>query len=407
MDATTLAVREMYEQYPYPASDPTLRVAADVRLLLSYVARQRPEGRPIHALDAGCGRGAGLLGYASLQPDVNFTGIDLNRVALAEVQRGAKERNLANVKVQEVDLMTLEGLEVPEGGFDVIYSSGVLHHLSDPKRGLEGLRRVLAPHGVIVVMVYAEFGRHPLDLLRQSIDRLLPTELPLSERIEPARALARVMNDTTLKETPWATTSEEVDIEFVDRALNVNETSYSLRRFFDLLDETRMRFVRFIEPKDWDVRDHLPEGPLLDAALQLPKETQYEIVERISYRTNLQMILSREDNPPRPAHSKSTLAGAPLLVNPDVSFRLETRNLKGRQRIEELSYILRSQDPVSVPNGPLAKAVQIVRDQCNPFVGATLLQILCDEGLSATQAESALYELYEKEVLFSPHPQDI
>jgi methylase of polypeptide subunit release factors len=38
----------------------------------------------LRVLDAGCGRGIGLLGSATLQPDVLFDGVDLNRVALAE-----------------------------------------------------------------------------------------------------------------------------------------------------------------------------------------------------------------------------------------------------------------------------------------------------------------------------------
>lgn len=403
MDATTLAVREMYEKYPYPASDPTLRVAADVRLLLSYVTRRPAENRKIQALDAGCGRGAGLLGYASLQPDVQFTGIDLNRVALAEVQRGIRQRNLSNVRVQEVDLMTLKGLEVPDGGFDVIYSSGVLHHLSDPEQGLARLREVLAPHGVIIVMVYAKFGRHPLDLLRQSVDLLLPQDLPLAERIEPARELARVMNDTTLQSTPWSTTSEEVDIEFVDRALNVNETSYSIDRFFQLLEDSRLRFIRFVEPNDWAVETHLPEGPLLERAKLLSEKERYQLVERISYRTNLQLVVSHQDNLARPRPMDTELAQLPLAVNPDVSFRVETRNLKGHQRIEELSYCLRAQDPTPVPNGPLAKAVQVIRDQVHGFTGAALLHVLSEEGVGHDQARAVLRDLYDRELLFSPH----
>ena len=85
MDATTRAVRAMYEQYPYPAvSEPGLRLGSNARLLLSYGRMTRPARRPIHVLDAGCGRANGTLGGAALQPDVQFVGIDINRVTLAD-----------------------------------------------------------------------------------------------------------------------------------------------------------------------------------------------------------------------------------------------------------------------------------------------------------------------------------
>ena len=81
MDPITSAVREMYEQFPYPAATGAeLRTTFDVRLLLGYGRLIPPADRGLHALDAGCGKAIGLLGAASVQPDVQFVGIDLNRV---------------------------------------------------------------------------------------------------------------------------------------------------------------------------------------------------------------------------------------------------------------------------------------------------------------------------------------
>ena len=119
MDPTTQAVRAMYEQFPYPAvANPELRLGADARLLLSYGRLPHPGRRPLQVLDAGCGRGNGVLGGAASQPDVRFTGIDINRVTLGAAAAKAKELGLKNIRFQEVDLTTLDGLEVPPGGFE-------------------------------------------------------------------------------------------------------------------------------------------------------------------------------------------------------------------------------------------------------------------------------------------------
>src|SRR5258708_2151663 len=128
MDETTRAVRAMYEQFPYPAGAPMLRQGSSVHLLLS-LGKLAPPARRLRALDAGCGRGVGAIGHALTQPDVDLLAVDINRVGLADAEAQAKHRGIKNVRFREIDLMTLEGLEVPDGGFDVVYSSGVIHHL--------------------------------------------------------------------------------------------------------------------------------------------------------------------------------------------------------------------------------------------------------------------------------------
>ena len=79
----------------------------DVRLLLSHGQLQRVRRGPLHCLDAGCGRAGGTLGAATTQPDVQFTAVDINRVALAEAANRARQLGLKNIRFQEVDLTTL------------------------------------------------------------------------------------------------------------------------------------------------------------------------------------------------------------------------------------------------------------------------------------------------------------
>jgi methylase of polypeptide subunit release factors len=107
LDQTASKVKDMYEQYPYPSGEPTIRPGFDIRLLLSYVALKRDSDRPLQVLDAGCGRGPGVIGAASLQPHVKFTAIDINSVGLAEARENAQARGLTNINFVQADLMTL------------------------------------------------------------------------------------------------------------------------------------------------------------------------------------------------------------------------------------------------------------------------------------------------------------
>src|SRR5688572_21661479 len=131
MDDVTQRVRSMYERYPYPTKPPGVISDVHPRLLLSYLDGPLAS-RPLRVLDAGCGTGSASLGTALCNPEVQVTASDMNRSALQAVRAEAAELKLGNLEVCEVDLMTGQGLTVPEGGFDVIFCSGVLHHLSEP-----------------------------------------------------------------------------------------------------------------------------------------------------------------------------------------------------------------------------------------------------------------------------------
>jgi SAM-dependent methyltransferase len=52
------------------------------------------------------------------------------------------------------------------GAFDVVCSSGVLHHTSGPRSSFARLARLARPGGTIVVGVYNTFARVPLRLRR-------------------------------------------------------------------------------------------------------------------------------------------------------------------------------------------------------------------------------------------------
>ena len=408
MDEITAAVRAMYEAFPYPAAGaPQLRLSSDVRLLLSYGVRARAKGQPLHALDAGCGRGVGLLGAATLQPDVHFVGIDINRVALAEATGEAQRRKLDNVSFQEVDLMTLEGLQPPPGGFDVIYSSGVVHHLSDPGAGLSRLTTLLAPHGMVVFMVYGRHGRESVYRLASAIDLLCPRSRPLEERLQVLRAVVRQSSAETIEGRPFHDLANTEDAELVDRYLNVNENSYDIPSLFALVEASGLRFLRWAEPLDWAVETLFPPGPLLERALGLSARDQFALVDRLRWRPRLELLLARPDNGPRLPPPPAALGAAMLAVNPEVTFQLGLRNLRGSSRVETLSYRLRNNPSVALSSGVVASALLLVRDRTQPFRGEGLIANLQEQGATREKAAAAVFQLVASEVLYCPHPADV
>ena len=405
MDKITKAIRELYEDFPYPAGSAVLRVASDARYLLSLGKLSRPTNTPIKVLDAGCGRGVGLLGCATLQPDVEFLGIDINRVALKEVEEQIEVRGLNNVKVQEVNLMTLEGLEVPEGGFDVIYSSGVLHHLSDPDEGLRRLKSVLAPHGIISLMVYASVQRQQLYRLINATKLLVPDDVPLRERIDPTRMLAEYCGTAMLKGTTFESVSEVEDTEFVDLCLNPNEISYTVESMWELLNKTGMKFLRWTFPRQWSA-EIFPEGELRDRARRLNEYDLYRLVELVNNK-RFELIITHQDNDRRPLFAAEDLETTLFAVNSEIVFSISNRNLRKGLMTESLTYKHPGDnEPVVCTNFAYMTALAILREQFEPFTADSFVEIMKQDGIPAVNAMDALMHFLEQDVLYRPHIVD-
>ena len=402
MDEITRAVRAMYEAFPYPAGVPELRVSSNVRLLSSYGRLAPPAGRTLTALDAGCGRGLDAMGLATLQPDVRFTAVDVNRVALDEAAREAARRKLTNLRFQEVDLMTLEGLEVPAGGFDVVFSSGVLHHLSDPAKGLALLRSVLAPHGVLVLMVYGRHGREPLYRMARALDALAPRALPLAERLAAGRQLAASGAGDALRAGPWGDLADVSDVEFVDRYLNVHETSYDLASLWSLAAGAGVRFLRWCSPAEWDVARVLGPGALAARAQALAPLAQYQLVEQLCWRPRLELLLCHEANGPRAPLERQRVLETVLAVSPEVAFEVRTRSLHHSLRTESVSYREGAGEPVAL-EAPLAVAALLLREQTEPFPGRALVTQLARQGMRAEAAVDVVMALLARGIVYAPH----
>jgi SAM-dependent methyltransferase len=190
MDARTEAVRSFYDAAPFPGYAPrdslqALRARADrnpfVRLLDEAITADA------RIVEVGCGTGQMCLYLA--RADRVVVGIDLSRAALRLGAEAACRFGLERVRFVESDL---RDPGVRPGSFDVVYSSGVLHHTPDPRASFARLARLARPGGAIVLGVYNAFARVPTRLRRAAARltsfRLVPFDPVLRDRAaEPAR----------------------------------------------------------------------------------------------------------------------------------------------------------------------------------------------------------------------------
>ena len=121
----------------------------------------------MRVLDAGCGGGR----YS----------VALRRLGFGEVVGADWSKNgiaVANARIQQakidgVSYRTANMLELPfaESEFDMVFSNGVLHHTTDPERGIAETARVVKPGGRVWLYLYHRPGG--LDRLTHYVARLL------------------------------------------------------------------------------------------------------------------------------------------------------------------------------------------------------------------------------------------
>jgi SAM-dependent methyltransferase len=192
-DTRTEAVRRFYERTPFPgypsgASLSWLRARAERSEFARLIDRAIPGDARI--VEIGCGTGQMSLYLARARRII--VGADLTRESLRLGVEAARRFELDQVQFIETDLHH-PGLQ--SGAFDVVYSSGVLHHTPDPSAAFARIVRLARPGGMIVLGVYNAFARIPLRarrfVARLSGYRFIPCDPVLRDReSEPTRCAA-------------------------------------------------------------------------------------------------------------------------------------------------------------------------------------------------------------------------
>jgi SAM-dependent methyltransferase len=216
-----------------------------------------PHKRNVEKLDilvAGCGTNQAAY-YACRNPNWNVLGIDLSDSSLAHQKKLKEKHNLSNLRLEKLDLTRIKSLGLD---FDFITSTGVLHHLPDPDKGLEALKSVLRPEGVINLMVYGTSLRlgvymmqevfHTLgfkqtkadvDIVRSTIDSLHP--------------------DHVLKRYMKIAYDLKYDAGMVDTFLHPQDRSYSVKEVFSFTRRAGLEFLNWCDPSEYNLAMSIPE----------------------------------------------------------------------------------------------------------------------------------------------------
>ncbi len=159
------AVAAQYDENPYPRwfTLPDMQVRPFAEAIKARFSQTdfTPESlTPRHILVAGSGSGYHAFQVARRHPDADILAIDLSRANLAHALRAQEQNGITNIRFARADILELGRLDQR---FDLIESTGVLHHLADPLAGWRVLTDLLAPGGLMHIALYSTIARRPLD----------------------------------------------------------------------------------------------------------------------------------------------------------------------------------------------------------------------------------------------------
>ena len=171
----SLAVQSQYEENPYPrwvrlpkdSSKKFLNAYMESNFPLSPFRRLVDDINP-EILIAGCGTGQHTIGTSQSIKGARILAVDLSMASLAYAKRKTAELEIAFIEYAQADLLKLSSLDRT---FDVIESSGVLHHLENPFEGWEVLLTLLRPHGLMKLGFYSELARRDIVRVRNLISK--------------------------------------------------------------------------------------------------------------------------------------------------------------------------------------------------------------------------------------------
>ena len=309
-------VARQYERWAYPAPIHDLRAWLvdnwqwfDPSHAHRLFWPDRPSPAGMEILVAGCGTNQAAV-FALNNPGARVVGIDVSATSLAHQALLRDTHGLSNL---ELHRLPIEDAGTLGRTFDLVVSTGVLHHMADPVAGLRSLAGCLKPHGVAALMLYARYGRLGVEMM-QSVFRdmgLQPDEpslslvrdalenLPADHPVASYRAIASDLDD---------------DAGVLDTFLHVRERSYTVDECRAFVASAGLEFQGLFFRAPYHPPPAAP-GTFFAQVASMPAERQWSVMERINFNNGCHFFLAcRPDRPRREYAVDFAATDAPQFV---------------------------------------------------------------------------------------------
>jgi 2-polyprenyl-3-methyl-5-hydroxy-6-metoxy-1,4-benzoquinol methylase len=278
-------MRQQFNTGPYPRTPLEKSPKDEVsslyihNLVTSYYLRNnkniKTEGKVI--LDAGCGTGYKSLVLAEANPGTKIIGVDLSEESIKLAQKRLSYHGLENAEFYTLAIEQLPDLGIK---FDYINCDEVLYLLPDPVIGLQAMKSVLNPDGIIRANLHSSLQR-VYYYRAQEMFKMMgfmegnAQELEMQMVWETMRALK---DNVSLKMQAWAPQfDKDKELTLVNHLLQ-GDKGYSIPEMFSALEAAGLELISMVNWRQWQLMDLFKEPDNLPAflGLSLPEITVEE-----------------------------------------------------------------------------------------------------------------------------------
>jgi 2-polyprenyl-3-methyl-5-hydroxy-6-metoxy-1,4-benzoquinol methylase len=241
-------------------------------------------------LDAGCGSGYKSLVLAEANPGAEIVGVDLSSESVKLAQERLKYHGFENA---EFHAMAIEDLPSLGKTFDYINCDETLYFFPDPAIGLEAMKSVLKPKGLIRTNLHSAWQRAPF-FRAQTMFQMMglfennPEELEVELVQEIMKSLKPQVD---LRQRTWKPRYEQDNAQEVILAnfLLQGDRGFKIPDMFAALRAASLEFTSMVNWHDWEILSlfNEPEDLPFFLAMSLPeisvedRLTLFELIQPI------------------------------------------------------------------------------------------------------------------------------
>lgn len=247
-------------------------------------------------LVAGCGTNQAAV-FAYTNPAAKIVAVDISQPSLDHHVYLKKKHRLSNL---ELHLLPIEELPTLERDFDLIVSTGVLHHLADPTAGMNALAQCLRSDGAVALMLYAKYGRAGVEVL-QSIFRDLGLGQDEASVRKVKDAIASLPAGHPVQSYLRVAPDLKFDAGLVDTFLHGRDRGYTVQECLDLVASAGLVFQDWFFKAPYHPAQLSPQTNEFRASVaDLLDAEKWSIMERVNTVNACHFFIAcRPDRPER------------------------------------------------------------------------------------------------------------
>ena len=297
-------------------------------------------------LIAGCGTYQAAV-FAYTNPDAKVVAVDISQSSLSHERYLKDKHGLQNLELHQLPIEELPDLGLD---FDLVISTGVLHHMADPLVGVKALSACLRQDGAMGLLLYGKHGRLGVQLM-QSVFRDLGLGQDEASLRQVKRFLTWLPEDHIVNSYVRTAPDLKYDGGLVDTFLHLRERTYSVEDCLEFVDAAGLVFQGWVFNAQYYPHAIVDDSPEIHEALNaLPEHEMWSVMDRLRTSNACHTFIACRPDRPKDGYviDFSTLAAldyVPLmrkgcglsgaeLYRPDWRFGLDATQLAFAQQVD-------------------------------------------------------------------------